>query len=393
MTLTTAGNVGIGTTTPSSRLDVLASGSGDVAVLRVPASSRLINFYRDSVNFAITDASGVAGNGMFGITTTNTLAFLTNSSERMRIDSSGNVGIGTSSPAARLEIAQNADNTDGPKFRIANNGNTLSNGQLIGGIDFFNGDDSGEGVGAYIYSYTTDSIGRALGQDLRFATGGNTERMRIDSSGNVFIGKTSDSDAAQGLSFYPAGSISYNDNNAGDRTPISFRRSGTQVGRIETNANNTSYLTTSSSSTGAALVNAGISFPSTQVASGGANTLDDYEEGTWTATDASGAGLTLTNTTQRYTKVGRLVTLQIDNLSWPSNASGSSTEVGGLPFVAGSISAASGGISSFTTNTVQFFIPSNESKFRLYNSPSAYTRTTNANMSEKSFYTTITYSV
>jgi hypothetical protein len=113
-------------------------------------------------------------------------------SEQMRLTSTG-LGIGTSSPQAKLEIAQSADNTDGPKLRIANNGNTLSNGQLIGGIDFFNGDDSGEGVGAYIYSYTTDSIARALGQDLRFATGGTTERMRLDSSGNLGIGTSSPS--------------------------------------------------------------------------------------------------------------------------------------------------------------------------------------------------------
>jgi len=127
-----------------------------------------------------TAPSGTAGNA---ITFT----------QAMTLDASGNLGVGTSSPASKVEIAQSADNTDGPKLRIANNGNTLSNGQLIGGIDFFNGDDSGEGVGAYIYSYTTDSIGRALGQDLRFATGGTTERMRLDSSGNLGIGTSSPS--------------------------------------------------------------------------------------------------------------------------------------------------------------------------------------------------------
>jgi hypothetical protein len=115
----------------------------------------------------------------------------------MRIDSSGRVGIGTTSPQARLELAQSTDNTDGPKLRIANNANTLSSGQLIGGIDFFDGDDSGEGVGAYIYSYTTDSIGRASGQDLRFGAG-ESERARIDSSGRLLVGTSTSVDVGGG---------------------------------------------------------------------------------------------------------------------------------------------------------------------------------------------------
>jgi hypothetical protein len=142
----------------------------------------------------------------------------------------------------------------------------------------------------------------------------------------------------------------------------------------------------------AAASGAGITFPASQSASSDANTLDDYEEGTWTATDASGAGLSLSSTTNRYTKVGRLVTIQIDNLGWPSNADGTATSVGGLPFTAGT-AVASGGISNYTASTVQFFIPGGSSEVRLYNMPSAFTRTTNANMSEKSFYTSITYSV
>ena len=54
----------------------------------------------------------------------------------------------------------------------------------------------------------------------------------------------------------------------------------------------------------------GITFPASQSASSDANTLDDYEEGTWTPTQ--GAGLTVVgafSSSGRYTKVGRLVTL------------------------------------------------------------------------------------
>jgi len=55
----------------------------------------------------------------------------------------------------------------------------------------------------------------------------------------------------------------------------------------------------------------GIQFPATQVASAGANTLDDYEEGTWTPvlTDLTN-NATMTSTVGRYIKIGRSVTLQ-----------------------------------------------------------------------------------
>ena len=54
---------------------------------------------------------------------------------------------------------------------------------------------------------------------------------------------------------------------------------------------------------------AGITFPATQSASTDVNTLDDYEEGTWTPTDNSGAGLTLTVNYAKYVKIGKSVTV------------------------------------------------------------------------------------
>ena len=58
---------------------------------------------------------------------------------------------------------------------------------------------------------------------------------------------------------------------------------------------------------------AGITFPATQSASSDANTLDDYEEGTWTPTVASGGGGSAGTYTFRignYVKIGKLVTVQ-----------------------------------------------------------------------------------
>jgi hypothetical protein len=63
--------------------------------------------------------------------------------------------------------------------------------------------------------------------------------------------------------------------------------------------------------------------------------LDDYEEGTWTPTDASGAGLTFATTAGWYTKVGRLVVATF-RIIYPATASASASTIGGLPFTSGS---------------------------------------------------------
>jgi hypothetical protein len=79
----------------------------------------------------------------------------------------------------------------------------------------------------------------------------------------------------------------------------------------------------------------GISFPASASASSDANTLDDYEEGTWTATVAFGGasvGITYGNRTGNYTKIGNLVVctmlLQVTNVG---SSSGAAT-ITGLPF-------------------------------------------------------------
>jgi len=75
---------------------------------------------------------------------------------------------------------------------------------------------------------------------------------------------------------------------------------------------------------------AGITFPATQSASSNANTLDDYEEGTFNSTDLSGAGLTFVTSVGTYVKIGQLVYFQI-KLLYPSTASSATTLIS-LPF-------------------------------------------------------------
>jgi hypothetical protein len=73
----------------------------------------------------------------------------------------------------------------------------------------------------------------------------------------------------------------------------------------------------------------GITFPATQSASTDANTLDDYEEGTWTP--SLGGDTTYTFQTAKYTKIGRMVTVSM-YLTTSNIGTGSTTTVSGLPF-------------------------------------------------------------
>lgn len=61
--------------------------------------------------------------------------------------------------------------------------------------------------------------------------------------------------------------------------------------------------------------------------------LDDYEEGTWTPADGSGAGLTFSSVVGTYTKIGNTVRVTA-TFVYPSNADPSDTLISGLPFTA-----------------------------------------------------------
>jgi hypothetical protein len=83
----------------------------------------------------------------------------------------------------------------------------------------------------------------------------------------------------------------------------------------------------------------GITFPATQNASSNANTLDDYEEGTWTAYLSDGT-TNVSLGTQYYTKIGNVVTVKFGkyNTDFSSLSGSVGLQLIGLPFVAASVS-------------------------------------------------------
>jgi hypothetical protein len=144
----------------------------------------------------------------------------------------------------------------------------------------------------------------------------------------------------------------------------------------------------------------GITFPATQSASSNANTLDDYEEGTFTPTIIYSGTNTPTYSFQlgRYTKIGRTVQIQI-YLNWNENGSTGDVTVGALPFVSVTSTARavpsilSFGLTGLPTNvSLTGFVNSNSQSVTIIlnnNAGTALTATYTDN--DQDFYLTVTY--
>ena len=287
-----SGNVGIGTTSPARQLTVSGSASPVIAIRDTGTSGSPSLFFGDS---GADNVGKIQYNN-----SNNSLATVVNGSERMRISANGNIGIGTtSSTAAKVLIDHTGDADDNGLYVYSNLGQTVPLFQVIqdgagstapsayirnddvdgialqlhkGGSSvtphvnansLFIEDDNNTGI---TIATPTNRVGNIFFADsgsnfdgylqynhtsraMIFGTA-TAERMRIDSSGNVLMGKTSSIVANVGHEFNSTSYAShtrsgdvvlYINRTTNDGTLIEFRQNNSNEGTISVSGSTVSY--------------------------------------------------------------------------------------------------------------------------------------------------------
>ena len=226
------GNVGIGTTSPVGTLSVRNTTAGE-NVLRAEGVAGSL----------FIDHAG-AGNNLYDAANHKFRSFA--GVERMRIDSSGNVGIGTDSPDALLELSKDASGAQGATLRLTN---SVGGGGAGVAVEF-NGPGT-QPIHAKILTVDQGAYNSSLiFQTKASGTGGAlSEKMRITSGGEIQVGNAvggSDSDTGTRIS---ATLMRQSTSGTGAHDFHDFYR-GTEgslarVGNIRTTGTTTSYNTSS----------------------------------------------------------------------------------------------------------------------------------------------------
>jgi hypothetical protein len=354
------GNVGIGTSSPAANrsLHVSSAPQNQARFERTGASTVQIEF-QDSTT---TNQPSLGGDG-------DSLTFRTSFTERLRIDSSGNVGINETVPFGKLHISD----TQTGRTTADSAGNLLVLEDDENGMSILSAD---AGAGYILFGDTASSASGGIVYDhsankFNFRTNEAWNRMILDSSGNLLVGKTAVDFSVDGVALQPSGVVGITrdggvplilNRKTSDGDIVNFQKSGAVVGSIGTvsgllgigsgdailafdGTGNAMYPM--SSQTGGAS-NGVLDFGSSLRrfkdlylsggvylgGTGAANHLDDYEEGTWTPTwtPASGSGQTISTASGWYTKTGNRVFVDIHLATNGHGTASGDLTLGGLPF-------------------------------------------------------------
>jgi hypothetical protein len=341
-TLTSTGEFLVGTTT-------LASGFSTYAQIEASGTTGgvLINSGASQIGRLIFTNGNTSGNeGLIRYDgSNNSMQFWANAGERARITSDGNLLVGLTSNPANTNGQISVKGDVGVSIAFAGNDRFTDGSRSIAYYGLTRGGTSS------FYSGQFDVNLAAYG-GLGFYTEGSL-RARIDTSGNFLVGSTTS--AGRFYSYTPSNQwamyaenglasgstagilalVSAQNSSNNSYKAIVYYNSG--AGQDRFSVSDTGAIATAGSialgtnglppTTGI-----GVQFPATQVASSDANTLDDYEEGSWTPSTPT-TNLSISASNSYYTKIGRQVTCYC--YITITNSSGSninSFQLNGLPF-------------------------------------------------------------
>jgi hypothetical protein len=257
MLLDSAGNLGLGVT-PSAwgalrGFDITAgaalAGANNLAYLTGNCYFNGTNWiYKATAKAAVQETGDgvvwkVAASGTAG----NAISF----TQAMTLDASGRLGIGTTSPAALIDV-RNTYSNGGGIIRLGTSGDGIVIGEALGSVDFFNSDSDANKVAAQVAGKSGGLYGG--GGYLTFGTsvfgGSLTERARIDESGNFLFAKTASDVSAAGTQIESTGTVGIVRNGAvclivnrltDDGTLVSLRQASTEEGTISVSGTTVSY--------------------------------------------------------------------------------------------------------------------------------------------------------